>query len=106
VVAHEIAADTASVGFNDPGGSLLGGGGHANHRTARGKVGRGAVRARAGDLRGLLMVKSTIGGVVPLHLVGGRKRLVLLAAVVESRPGSDHRDLTRMARQVAALRPV
>lgn len=113
MAAREVAADTASVSVDDgpqePGGGLPGGGpgagGRASPRAARGRVGRGAVRARAGDPRGLLMTKSTIDGVAPLHSVRARERLVLLAAVLEARPGSDHRELARMARQVATLRP-
>jgi hypothetical protein len=33
-----------------------------------------------------------------------RQRLEPLAAALEARPGSDYRDLVRMARQVAATR--
>ncbi|MGH3886157.1 MAG: hypothetical protein ACRDSZ_06215 [Pseudonocardiaceae bacterium] len=51
------------------------------------------------------MANSAIDGVAALHSVRARKRLVPLAAVVESRPGSDHRELDRMAWQVATLRP-
>jgi hypothetical protein len=51
------------------------------------------------------MAKSAIDGVVPLHSVRARERLVPPTAVLEARPGSDHRGLARMARQVATLRP-
>ncbi len=51
------------------------------------------------------MAKSAIDGVAPLHSIQARKRLLPLAAALEARPGSDHRELDRMARQVATLRP-
>ncbi|MGH4001018.1 MAG: hypothetical protein ACRDTJ_26555, partial [Pseudonocardiaceae bacterium] len=57
------------------------------------------------DPRGLLMAKSAIDGVAPLHSVRVRERLMPLAAVLEARPGRGHRELARMARQVATLRP-
>jgi hypothetical protein len=53
----------------------------------------------------MLMAKSATDGIAPLHSVRAQERLVPLAAVLESRPGSDHRELARMARQVATLRP-
>ncbi len=44
-------------------------------------------------------------GVAALHSVRARERPVPLAAVLEARPASDHRELARMARHVTTLRP-
>jgi len=58
----------------------------------------------AGEPRGLAMARTAIGIVAPLHSVRARERLVPLAEALEARPSSDHRELARMARQVAAAR--
>ena len=65
---------------------------------------RATIYVQAGEPRGLGMAKSAIDSVAPLHSVRARERLIPLAEVLESRPGSDHQQLARMARQVAATR--
>jgi len=59
---------------------------------------------QAGEPRGLGMAKSAIDSVAPLHSVRVRERLIPLAEALEARPGSDHRELARVARQVATTR--
>ncbi|MDQ4033886.1 MAG: hypothetical protein M3332_17240, partial [Actinomycetota bacterium] len=58
----------------------------------------------AGEPRGLAMAKTAIDTVVRLRSVRARERLEPLADALESRPGSDARELARMARQVAVVR--
>ena len=58
----------------------------------------------AGEPRGLAMAKTAIDTVALLHSVRAHERLEPLAAALDARPGSDARELTRMARQVAAVR--
>jgi transcriptional regulator with XRE-family HTH domain len=59
------------------------------------------LHVRTGDPRGLLMARSAINAVAPLHSVRARERLVPLTAALEARPGSDAKELARMARHVA-----
>ena len=59
---------------------------------------RATIYVQAGEPRGLGMAKSAIDSVAPLHSVRARERLIPLAEVLESRPGSDHQQLARMAR--------
>ncbi len=60
------------------------------------------VHVRAGEPRGLTLAAQAIDGVSALHSVAARQRLVPLADVLETRPGSDAHDLARKARHVAA----
>jgi transcriptional regulator with XRE-family HTH domain/tetratricopeptide (TPR) repeat protein len=60
------------------------------------------VHVRAGEPRGLTLAREAIGRVKALQSVTVRReRLVPLAAALDARPGSDTRELARMARQVA-----
>jgi hypothetical protein len=59
---------------------------------------------RAGESRGLQLAHSAITAVTKLSSVRARRRLEPLIAALEARPGSDTKELGRMARQVAATR--
>ena len=62
------------------------------------------IHVRAGEPDGLALAHSAISGVTKLSSVYARRRLEPLAAELESRPGSDAKELARMARQVATTR--
>ena len=59
---------------------------------------------RAGESDGLGLAHGAISSVKQLSSVRARKRLLPLAEALDARPGSDTRDLARMARQVATTR--
>ncbi|HEX2298331.1 MAG TPA: hypothetical protein VHH34_07415, partial [Pseudonocardiaceae bacterium] len=59
----------------------------------------------AGDSRGLPLAHQTITAVSKLSSVRARRQWVLpLAEALDTRPGTDARDLARQARQVATAR--
>ncbi len=60
------------------------------------------VHVTAGEQRGLQLAHGAITDVTKLTSVRVRKKLLPLAEALEARPGSDARELARMARQVAA----
>lgn len=60
------------------------------------------IHVKAGEQRGLRLAHGAITDVTELTSVRARRLLVPLAEALEARPGSDARDLARMARQVAA----
>ncbi|MGH3906245.1 MAG: helix-turn-helix domain-containing protein [Pseudonocardiaceae bacterium] len=63
------------------------------------------VHVRAGEPRGLVLARQAIDAVSALQSVAVRReRLVPLTTALEARPGSDAKELARMARQVAATR--
>ncbi|MCA1675973.1 MAG: helix-turn-helix domain-containing protein, partial [Actinobacteria bacterium] len=63
------------------------------------------VHVRAGEPRGLGLAQQAIEAVSTLQSVAVRReRLVPLTAALEARPGSDAKELARMARQIAATR--
>ena len=62
------------------------------------------IHVRAGDRDGLGLAHGAISRAGKLSSMRARKRLQPLADTLDTRPGSDHRDLARMARQVAATR--
>lgn len=62
------------------------------------------MHVRAGEPRGLQLAHGAITAVTKLSSVRARWRLEPLVAALESRPGSDYRQLSQMARQVAATR--
>jgi len=74
----------------------------------RGRTQAGVVLAtihvRAGEPDGLRLAHGAVTGASKLSSMRARQRLVPLADALEARPGSDHRELARMARQVAATR--
>ncbi|MGQ0775271.1 MAG: helix-turn-helix domain-containing protein [Pseudonocardiales bacterium] len=90
-VAHALA--TASLQRWDGGRQLS--------RTRTGVV-LATVHVRAGEPRGLQLAHRSISEVAQLPSVLLRKELTPLAQALETRPGTDARDLARMARQVAA----
>jgi len=59
------------------------------------------IHVRAGEPDGLRMAHGSVTGASTLTSVRARTRLVPLATALEARPGSDARQLTQMARQVA-----
>ena len=65
---------------------------------------RATIHVQAGEPRGLNMAKNAIDAVAPLHSIRARERLIPLAEALEARPGSDHRELARVARKVASTR--
>jgi hypothetical protein len=68
------------------------------------KVLRATIHVQAGEPRGLGMAKSAIDSVAPLHSMRARERLAPLYTALDTRQGSDYRELARMARQVATTR--
>jgi len=62
------------------------------------------IHVRAEEPRGLQLAHSAVTTAARLSSVRARRRLEPLAAALEARPGSDARELARMARQVAAVR--
>ena len=62
------------------------------------------IHVRAGEPRGLQLAHGAITAVTKLSSVRARRRLEPLAAALESRLGSDHRQLARTARHVATTR--
>ena len=66
---------------------------------------RATIYVQAREPRGLLMAKTAIEAVAPLHSVRARERLQPLIVALDARPGSDHRDLARLARKVAGCGP-
>ncbi|MGH3695390.1 MAG: helix-turn-helix domain-containing protein [Pseudonocardiaceae bacterium] len=62
------------------------------------------VHVRAGEPGGLSLAHSAITTVPKLSSVRVRQRLVLLADALAARPGTDAKDLSRMAHQVAGVR--
>lgn len=62
------------------------------------------IHVQAGESHGLILARSAIKAVAPLHSVRARKRLEPLAAALETRPSSDAKELARIARQVAATK--
>ncbi len=63
-----------------------------------------AVHVRAGDSRSLPLAHQTITEVGKLTSVRARRRLHPLVEALDTRPGTDARDLARTARQVASTR--
>jgi transcriptional regulator with XRE-family HTH domain len=77
---------------------------HGRGRTSA-KLVLAEVHVRTGEPRGLAMARQAIDAVSSLQSVAVRReRLVPLATALEARPGSDTKELARMARQVAATR--
>jgi hypothetical protein len=62
------------------------------------------IHVRAGEPDGLRLAHGAIMGVSKLSSFRARRRLDPLATALESRPRNDHRELARMARQVATTR--
>lgn len=62
------------------------------------------LHVQTGEPRGLAMANSAIDAVAPLQSVRARQRLEPLIAALEARPSSDHHELARKARKVAATR--
>ncbi|MGH3932565.1 MAG: hypothetical protein ACRDTF_21620 [Pseudonocardiaceae bacterium] len=62
---------------------------------------RATIYVHTGESKGLLMAKTAIDAVAPLHSVRARERLAPLVVALEARPGSDAQELARLARRVA-----
>ncbi|MGQ0779181.1 MAG: hypothetical protein ACT4NY_33000 [Pseudonocardiales bacterium] len=62
------------------------------------------IHIRTGESDGLQLAHGAITDVTQLSSVRARRRLEPLIAALETRPGSDHRDLARMARHIATTR--
>ena len=90
-VAEQLTASINGAGRHRPVGVFAG-------------VLRATIYVQTGEPRGLGMANSAIDSVAPLHSIRARERLVPLAEVLEARPGSEHQQLARMTRQVAATR--
>jgi hypothetical protein len=63
-----------------------------------------AIHVRAGEPGGLSLAHGAITDVAKLSSIRVRKRLLLLADALAARPGTDAKDLARMAHQVAGVR--
>jgi hypothetical protein len=62
------------------------------------------IHVRAGEPGGLSLAHSAITNVAKLSSVRVRTRLIPLAAALATRPGTDAKDLARMAHQIAGVR--
>ncbi len=69
-----------------------------------GEITLATVHVRAGEPDGLRLAHGAVTGVAHLRSQRARDRLAPLADALDYRPGSDPRQLARMARQVAATR--
>ena len=79
--------------------------GRDSHRgRTRAAITLATIHIRAGEPDGLQLAHEAITGARKLSSVRIRRRLEPLAAALEARPGSDHRELARTARQVATTR--
>ncbi|MGH3756065.1 MAG: hypothetical protein ACRDRP_25970, partial [Pseudonocardiaceae bacterium] len=77
---------------------------HRRGRT-RAELALAEVHVRAGEPRGLVLARQAIEAVSTLQSVAARQeRLVPLVTALEARPGSDAKEIVRMARQVIAMR--
>jgi tetratricopeptide (TPR) repeat protein len=61
------------------------------------------IHVRAGEPRGLSLAHSAITNVAKLSSIRVRTRLIPLATALAANPGTDAKDLSRMAHQVAGL---
>jgi len=86
--AERFAASINGVGRHRPVGTFAG-------------ILRATIHVQAGEPGGLSMARSAITAATKLNSVRAHERLEPLAAALEARPGSDARELARMARQVA-----
>lgn len=93
--AEQLAASVNGAGRHRPVGTFAG-------------ILRATIHVQAGEPRGLGMAHDAVTAVSRLHSQRAGERLVPLADALDSRPdsrpGSDYRDLARMARKVAATR--
>jgi hypothetical protein len=62
------------------------------------------IHVRAGEPDGLPLAHSAITAVTKISSIRVRKRLLLLVDALAARPGTDAKDLSRMALQVAGVR--
>ncbi|HEU0089684.1 MAG TPA: hypothetical protein VFQ77_18895 [Pseudonocardiaceae bacterium] len=77
--------------------------GSLNQRAAAGSgIVLATIYVQAGDSRGLHLAHNAINHVTKLTSVRTRRQLVPLIAALETRPGTDAKELARKARQVAA----
>ena len=90
-LAEQLAASINGAGRHRPVGAFA-------------NVLRATLHVQTGEPRGLLMAKSAIDAVAPLRSVLARERLQPLAVALETRPGSDAKELARQARQVVTTR--
>ena len=77
------------------------GAGSLTSRTLTGIV-LATIHVKAGEQQGLQLAHRAITDVTKLTSVRARKQLAPLVQALETRPGSDARELACMARQVAA----
>ncbi|MGH3939556.1 MAG: hypothetical protein ACRDTG_13180 [Pseudonocardiaceae bacterium] len=68
----------------------------------RSRIVLATIHVTAGEQRGLQLAHTAITDTAKLTSVRIRRQLLPLADTLETRPGSDYRELARMARQVAA----
>ncbi len=61
------------------------------------------IHVRAGEPGGLSLAHSAITAVTKINSIRVRQRLILLADTLAARPGTDAKDLSRMAHQVAGV---
>jgi len=90
-LAEQLAASINGAGRHRPVGAFA-------------NVLRATLHVQTGEPRGLLTAKSAIDAVAPLRSVLARERLQPLAVALETRPGSDAKELARQARQVVTTR--
>ncbi|MBW0010852.1 MAG: helix-turn-helix transcriptional regulator [Pseudonocardiales bacterium] len=78
--------------------------GHSQRARAFSSVVLATIHVRAGEADGLRLAHGAITDVDRLSSVRARRRLDPLASALDARPGGDHRQLARMARDVATTR--
>jgi transcriptional regulator with XRE-family HTH domain len=85
--------------------SSVRGWGEGNRRDGvLGEITSATIHVQAGEPNGLRLAHGAVTAVSKLRSQRARDRLAPLITTLESRPGSDHRELARMARQVAVTR--
>lgn len=72
--------------------------------STRSSITLATIHVHAGEGDGLQLAHSAITAVSKISSMRARKRLEPLASTLDTRPGTDARDLARMARQVATTR--
>ncbi|MGQ0773060.1 MAG: helix-turn-helix domain-containing protein [Pseudonocardiales bacterium] len=80
-------------------------GAHESRDGVKARLTLATIQVHSGEPGGLVLVHQVMAEVAALHSVPTRQRLVPLAEALDTRPGSDAKDLARSARQIAATRP-
>lgn len=79
-------------------------GAHERRDGVKARLTLATIQVQAGEPNGLVLAHQVMQEVAELYSVPTRQRLLPLAEALETRPGSDAKDLARTARRIAATR--